>query len=399
MLVTVLGCGLYFIGLKRSDLLVAVASGCMLAAAALTTLTVLLTALITVRRWPKETPAVSSLEVNARGWTGLEVRAPRLPLVEVLWTWDAPPQVKVENQRGLEKQLEEVVLPSRRGMTTQVTRRIVVRDVLGISNISWSRTETADLRILPSQGKLQVDSLVQSLFSGDDHSDPRGEPHGDRVDMRRYTPGDPPRLILWKVYARTRKLMVRVPERAVITQPRTCAYLVSGPKDEACAAMMRSVLERDLLGHGWRFGADGNTGYADKREQALTFLARSGNPGVEPAKGLSGFLEQADRDGYQSCLVVIPPVRGKWQQAVAACMSQSRLNITVVSAPAEPGSGSAVERWERLLFYEEEGRPETVDRLFQDLRRKNANFLVYEPGAGRVLPDYQFSAQKVAEKA
>ena len=229
LLVSVLGSGFYFIGLKRSDLLLAVASGCMLAAAILTTLVVIFTALVTVRRWPKDTPSVNSLEVAARGWTGLVVRPFWFPLVEVLWNWDSPTGVDVDNLKGREG-LEEVVLPQRRGLYESVTRRILVRDVLGISNISWSRTETADLRILPSQGKLHVDSLVQSLFSGDDQSDPRGEPHGDRVDMRRYAPGDPPRLILWKVFARTRKLMVRVPERAVVTQPRTCAYLVSGPQ-------------------------------------------------------------------------------------------------------------------------------------------------------------------------
>ena len=117
---------------------------------------------------------------------------------------------------------------------------------------------------------------------------------------------------------------------------------------------------------------------------------------MEPGKGLKAFLEQAEREGYQSCLVAVPPVRGPWQKVVASCMSQSRLSITVVSAPGEPGSGSAVERWERLFFYEDEARPEPVDRLFQDLRRKDAKFLVYEPAAGRILPDYQFSAQKQA---
>ena len=67
---------------------------------------------------------------------------------------------------------------------------------------------------------------------------------------------DSPRLILWKVYARTRRLFVRTSERALEAAPRTCAYLVADPQDEAAATLARTVLERGLLGDRWRFGAD-----------------------------------------------------------------------------------------------------------------------------------------------
>ena len=49
---------------------------------------------------------------------------------------------------------------------------------------------------------------------------------GDRIELRRYVPGDSARFIHWKVFGRTRKLMVRVPERALSRARRTVGVLV-----------------------------------------------------------------------------------------------------------------------------------------------------------------------------
>ncbi len=389
VLAAVLYYGVVQIGLKRSDLVILIASGSLAVAAVLTLLAVVGTALVTLSRF-RQTPTRGAWHLVAghRSWTEFQFSPPRLPLVEVDWECVHPHPVEtvLERQRH---ELVETLSPERRGLTDRIERRIWVRDVLGVASVSWTATQLGPVEVLPAPAKLQVDTLVQSLFSGDDWPEPMGEPQGDRVDMRRYTPGDPPRLILWKVYARTGKLMVRVPERAVVTQPRTCAYVVAGPHDEACASLMRAVLEQDLLGSGWRFGADGSPSHTEDRREALTILARSGNPGVVSGQGLASFLKKARSDGYGSCLVVVPPQTGAWSQTVAEAIKKSSLAFTVLSAASNP-SQARLQGWQRLLFFEEEGLPEEPERLFESLPKKGVQFLLYDRHQGRVFPDYHY---------
>ncbi|MGE0496140.1 MAG: DUF58 domain-containing protein [Vulcanimicrobiota bacterium] len=390
LLALVLAYGIYFEGLKRADMVVLVASASIAVAGLVTLLMVSGFAITTARRWREQvrSEGPTRLVVGAPSWTGLVFRPLWLPFVEVSWECHYPLRIETDLRKGPEG-LVEVLIPARRCLVDRLERRVRVRDVLGVASISWQKVQTGPIEVLPEAGRLEVDTLVQSLFAGDDLPDPAGEPMGDRVDMRRYSPGDPPRLILWKVYARTRKLMVRVPERAVVTQPRTCAYLVAGPGDENCAALMRSVIERDLLGQGWRFGADGSTEPSGLREEALRMLARSGNPEVKSGHGLESFLSQAHADGFGSCLVVVPPRVGAWSDKVAAAIRNARLGLTVLSA-APPAGQSQAQSWEKLLMYEPEGFLDPPDRLFAPLRRNGVSFLLYDHHRGRVFPDYQF---------
>lgn len=391
ILISVLGCGLYYLGVLRADRLITLACIALLAAACLTLLTVIATAVALNRKWRKlDFGALPNLQTRAPCWTGLVLSMWRLPLVEVRWEWIDPPGTETELKWGTEGWVE-VVTPKRRALLDKVRRRIEVRDVLGIAKIWWEDRRPQAVRILPEAGRLEVETLVQSLFSGDDFSDPRGEPHGDRVDMRRYAPGDPPRLILWKVYARTRKLMVRVPERAVVTQPRTCAYLVAGPADELGANMVRSVLSRNLLGQGWRFGADGSAEAAEEIEAALEILARSGNPGVESASGLAHFLENAKKDGYRSCMVVLPPCRGAYLNQIAHALNTSPIELTLVCPASKPSSKVQAEKWEKYVFYDDHPGEVSPTEVYQTLKRRDSRCLVYEAWAGRVYPEYEYA--------
>ena len=47
--------------------------------------------------------------------------------------------------------------------------------------------------------------------------------------MRAYGHGDPMRHVLWKTFARSRRLLVRMPERAIAPSPTTVAFLIAGP--------------------------------------------------------------------------------------------------------------------------------------------------------------------------
>ena len=134
---------------------------------------------------------------------------------------------------------------------------------------------------------------LQALASGEGIAHPAGRPEGDRMEMRRYVPGDSPRHILWKAFARSRPLEVRTPERSVQRARRTLAYLVAGPDDEAAAAAARVALESSALGEAWLFGADGTDAPTDRLDAALRAIARSAGarePAGDPIAGLRRFL-------------------------------------------------------------------------------------------------------------
>lgn len=339
------GLGFWYLGVVRGDYLLLLAAVATAGVVLVMVLAAAGGAILTQRRWREAVfpDSILRLEAGRPGWTGLRLKPPRLPFVEVTWSWVDPPGVEVRAATG-----QEEVHPSRRCRVDRVVRRFAVKDVLGMASLTWIRERPTRVRVLPDMGVLDRISLLTSAVGGEEVSDPFGEPRGDRVEMRRYAPGDPLRMILWKVYARNRKLMVRTPEKAVSARPRTCAYLVADSSDEASAALARVVLQRGLLGEGWRFGADGSSERAERLDEALDLLARSGNPGAK-SPGLGAFLEEARADGFQGCLVFVPPVPGPWLEPVQRAAARSPLHLTFLAA-ADRLSTARRERWRDILY-------------------------------------------------
>jgi hypothetical protein len=234
-------------------------------------------------------------------------------------------------------------------------------------------------------------SLLEGLAGGDDFSDPRGAPEGDRVDMRQYVHGDSPRMVLWKVYARTRKLLVRVPEWAITAKPRSCAYLVAGRKDEPGAGLMRVLLERGFLGESWRFGADGSPAYTGRLDEALDLLVRSGNAPLEGPTGFPEFIQRAQKDGYSACALILPPVEGPWVPGVAAALSSSLVRVhafTVVDKVALDAKEARA--LGRLLYVSEESaapRAGEMARMARPFVGRPFPFLLVDRQAGKVFGD------------
>lgn len=338
------------------------------------------------------------MECDVFQWTGFQVRFNQwIPCVIAEWRWNPWPDGQVEMTLPREElDLVETVRPHQRGIFSQVTRRVTVRDILGLCSVSWDVAEKVDVEIFPSRGKLDNMAVLSALFWGDDISDPRGEPSGDRVDMRQYAHGDSPRMILWKVYARSRKLMVRIPERAITARPRACAYFVSGDATEPVAGLCRVILERNLLGEGWRFGADGSTQHAVRLQEALRVLARSGNPpdDVEPGAGLAAFLAGAQKDGYSSCFLFVPSLPGPWLAHVTQALARTPLRISlfmgsdhlVEAPPKEP-------RWYRLVL---QPTPppgpglEEMTTITRQLARSVAEVWRVDRKAGRLFTDTNY---------
>lgn len=330
---------LVYFGLMQQDLILLMTSLVVAVVAVLDILLVCLTALLT-HWWWRETDSslpgeISPLLVNTPGRLRLLRRPPWLPLVEVNWRWLAPKGVEVNWGSDAEGAYEEFIF-RQRCLVNGIEREFEISDVLGFASIRLRRKQSLQLQVLPAPLPLDRRTFVTAFHGGDDISDPRGEAIGDRVDMRQYAAGDPPKLLLWKLYARTGRLMVRQSERAISPTPRTCAYLVAGKLDETSAGLMRTILESGLLGTGWRFGADGNEGHCSKADEALLFLARSGNLTQEDRVelGLRAFLQQAARDGFNGCLVALPSLPGKWIEEIRSAARVSGIQLTFVASPA-----------------------------------------------------------------
>lgn len=411
LLLALASASLLLLGVGTLDLVVFAAAGLGIGLLLLVSLLVgIVSAMLHLR--VRGAPAVAALrlesgQVQPTGWV---LPVPRwLPLVEVSWRWEHPPEVAVHPRPG-RGGVAEAVLPQRRGEWREVRRRFEVRDVMGLAALEWDVRAATQVRVEPGRGDLDLLPMLETLAGGEELSEPRGRPFGDRVDMRQYTHGDSPRLVLWKVYARTRKLLVRIPERAVTARPRMCAYLVAGEGDEATAGLARVVVERGLLGDDWWFGADGSERVASDAQGALDVLVASGVAGSRgraaprtPASGLGEFLARAEKAGFGAAFVFLPARAGAWTPEVAATAATTRLKLRLCTALDDADTRreepSRLERW--LLRPPPSGGPRWVDvaamaSAFQGL---GAPMLAVDRRHGRLLGDPRLAAARARRTA
>lgn len=288
--------------------------------------------------------------------TGL--RLPRLlllPFVRVRWSWESPAADLELVERGLA--VTEHAAVRERGQTGEIARRVVVEDAFGLCRVAWTHRQRASLVTLPHAGALRQLPLLVSMAGGDDVPHPMGVAEGDRIELRRYAPGDPARFIHWKVFGRTRRLMVRMPERALTRARRTVSYLVAGPRDEASAAAARVAVESGVLGSEWVFGADGTPGEAGDAHEATSAIVRSIEARAEGAAALEGFLARAERTGPASLVLFVPPVPGPWLPRALAVAKRRGDRTRVVVATDGIDAAPPRPRWWRFLM-----RTAPVDR-------------------------------------
>ncbi|MDW8363933.1 MAG: DUF58 domain-containing protein [Myxococcales bacterium] len=273
-----------------------------------------------------------------------------VPLVRIGWSW-LEPQARVALRRSGTRWTEEV-WPLRRALCDRIVRRFEVSDVFGLARVRFTAQEKRSVRFVPSMGALRNIHCVRAMAGGEDIPHPEGPPEGERADLRRYVPGDPVRFILWKVFARTREVMVRTPERAIAMVERTIAYLVVGPGDEPAAGAARLAAQSGALGSRWVLGADGSPEPATDRARALELLCKSGE--VDEAAGGSGladFLRKAAPGGTTRAVLFVPPRPGPWLERVAAALrGAGRVAVDAVvccdGIEAPPGKGL----WRKLAY-------------------------------------------------
>lgn len=244
----------------------------------------------------------------------------------------------------------EWVSLARRGEITRIERRVVVSDVLGLAQLAFRLKQELTLAVRPHPGALERMPVLTSLAAGDEQAHPLGAADGDRIELRRYQPGDPARFIHWKIYARTGKLLVRQPERSLTQTTRTVAYLIAGPRDEASAAAARVALEQGALGEDWLFGADGTPTPASDLPAALDAIVRSGDthsgdthPSPDPSKDthpsqpsqpgqasedthpslLEPFVEEAEQRGPARIVIFAPPTTNGWVSSLGSLLAMA----------------------------------------------------------------------------
>lgn len=269
-----------------------------------------------------------------------------LAKVEVSWLEPAGARVELVADGG---GLAEQVTASERVACTEIVRCIRVVDVLGLSRVVFRRRFPLELEVKPAAGKVRPVELLTQRIAGDEIAIPDGHPQGDLVEMRRYAPGDPLKLVLWKVYARTGRMLVRMPERAVARSQKSLAYLVASEGDEASAGIARTVLESGVLGQDFLFGTDGEELPARTCRDGLDQLVRSVNCRPQGGQRLGGFLETASREGLHACLVFVPNRPGPWLERVASQLAgqqgpfRALIGVDGIDRSRKPG-------WLRKLF-------------------------------------------------
>jgi len=229
---------------------------------------------------------------------------------------------------------------------------------------------------------------------GEDIYDVSGRPDGDPIELRRYQDGDSLKMIVWRLFARNRQLMVRTPERAFSMKRDLVAYFVADPSDEASASTARVYLERGLLGEAFTFFADGSPEGATDTPQALNSLIRSAD-GV-PGSALP-HLCALELQRQRGCVVfasAATPVEvlSKIGQALPSPPTY------ILSYPHAPKSAERG-RWARLFLRDEAHtgeRPYALDftqlqaTYMQLMSEGSAATLVAQP-EGRVISELELA--------
>ncbi|MGE3453779.1 MAG: DUF58 domain-containing protein [Kofleriaceae bacterium] len=323
--------------------------------------------------------------------TGFRLRSVRwLPFVDIAWSWREPSvEVLIRRVGGY---VHEDVRPIHRDHFTTIIRRIEIRDPFGLVRIAFRIEQARAGRFAPWVGGLQKIQVAHGFASGDAMAHPDGSPVGDYYDMRRYGAGDPIRFVLWKVFARTRELLVRTPEISVAPDRRTIAYLVAGEGDEPAAGAARVAVDSGALGVTWELGADGCGEIASSREQALDVLAKSARARLEDAGDLRTFLGRVRSGATARAMVFVPARPGPWIERVAKVALTRGPASRVEFVVCTDGVGDRVRRslWERAALAPAAGElgravHEDLMKVVDELSKTGANVIVVDRSTGRMV--------------
>ena len=292
-----------------------------------------------------------SVEVGFPNETGLIIPPIKLlPLVQLSWKIVYPDHIRTRVRTLSKNALAEEIIPKSRCKAQRVTREFIISDVFGFCRYSWTENQAQNFKALPQTNTLNTIPLLQSLNAEDGLPNPSGEPEGDRMEIRRYAPGDSIRSVMWKAYARTRKLNVRLAEKSVSQNTKTVAYLLSSKQDEAAAAVARMALEAGALGEDWTFGADGTQELCKDLSGALDAIAKSRAIGAPHEYGLDKFLKLAAGQLGAHCIVFASAETASWLPKLTKTVHSLSSGFSAVLAIDGFEEQQEQKLWKKLLF-------------------------------------------------
>lgn len=334
------------------------------------------------------------LEAGYPAETGFQLPAmPWLPLMELRWQVVAPDIMPTRiRQDANTGQLTEYITPPRRCRGDELQRDFTLSDVLGLARFTWRTRQRVRLTVLPRTGKLQQLPALRTMDAADGIPGQAGTPQGDRMDIRRYAAGDSVRDIMWRVYARTRHLNVRLPEKSLFHSERTLAYLVADDNDEAAAGVARFAVENGLLGENWLLGCDGSQETANTISRAATLIAGSRRPEDPPHYNLDTFLE-ANQGTGSACIVFASAHYGPWCESFLRTINRSNSPFTLVLATDAYASDRQRPWWESIVMADksdhlyDKGSLQSTSRLFA---KRCERVIVVDRDSGRSFdPDWK----------
>jgi len=158
---------------------------------------------------------------------------------------------------GQRRLLDAPVFPHR-GLWQLGAASFSLQDRLGLSRFCWETELLQTIEISPPIiGIRPLPIIAASAQSGDLHTQAR-ERAGDMFDIKTYDPSDGIKRILWKTFAKSRQLVVRRPEPAVLPEGEMPIYLVAAKdEDEVAGAFLGYLRQLEQANVVVLFGSDG----------------------------------------------------------------------------------------------------------------------------------------------
>lgn len=244
--------------------------------------------------------------------------------------------------------------PVSRGRYHTLHRKMTIRDIFGLTAISFVMTQPVSLEIHPATQNYEMHAF-QTQTTGDGYSHPQADPKGELVEMRRYQAGDPLRLVLWKVFARSRKLVVRSPEPAITEQNDMFVYFVSGKNDEASASVAKAFLSTfsDTSAGKIQFAADGAHRIVSDKAEGISDIIDSVDHRANAAQDLLAIAPLVSQQTIDNCFLLVPPSPGNWMDIVKQFITQYHVKpVFIISMAAHSlaaGSGKN-SFWRKLMM-------------------------------------------------
>ena len=270
----------------------------------------------------------------------------------------------------------------RRGEYQQLHLSFIVADIFGLFRMQFEHTANCLIRVLPQTSQLEVETL-RLPSDGGDSENPHGRPDGDPIEMRRYAPGDPHRMILWKAYARTRKLLVRTPEKAESDENATAVLLLSCEDDHAAADVVQYLIKR--RGENVLFAAVGIEAVAFDTHSALDLLTRSGNVEQYSLTALLTFLKSHHPQHLKRVVVVGAASDQDFAFKIDQLNSflTSEVHVVVAAAETHQRSRSWQEEWGVIEIQDAESDYPQLAQRAKEFRARQQTFEIANPTTGK----------------